>query len=172
MTKWATWIRSQFVRGVLRQAAQRELAHGEGGQVRVALDTGTGARQQERAAAMWDHAPRRLADRQETTKRCDLDGLVHGFRIEFRDRAVCAGTGVVEHDIGFAEPVIHPANKRETSAGSEASTAKACAPVSAASDANFSTLRAAKPTWRPAAARPRATDALMPEPAPTIKAMQ
>jgi hypothetical protein len=32
--------------------------------------------------------------------------IADGFRVEFGNRAVRAGAGVVVHDIGFAEPVI------------------------------------------------------------------
>jgi hypothetical protein len=51
---------------------------------------------------------RRAASRtvRNPPKRRDLDGLPHGFRVEFGNRAMRAGAGVVEHDIGFAEPVI------------------------------------------------------------------
>jgi len=49
---------------------------------------------------------RRLAYRQEPAKRRDLDSLAHGFRVEFGNRAVGAGAGVVKHDIGFAEPIV------------------------------------------------------------------
>jgi hypothetical protein len=32
--------------------------------------------------------------------------FAHGFRVEFGNRTMRAGAGVVEHEIGFAEPVI------------------------------------------------------------------
>src|SRR5262249_56077425 len=50
-------FRSQFARGALRQAAQRELAHRKPAELRMSLDAGTGARQYDRAAAMRSHAP-------------------------------------------------------------------------------------------------------------------
>jgi hypothetical protein len=63
-------------------------------------------------------------------------------------------------------------NSPATAAGSEASTWKVAAPVSAASAVSFSVLRAARPTLTPCAASARATEALIPEPAPTIRALR
>lgn len=90
----------------------------------------------------------------------------------YGDRPVRPGAGVVEHHIGLAERASAASNKCATSAASEASTAKRSAPMSPASGRSLSILRAARPTLKPAAANPRATDALMPEPAPTIKAVR
>lgn len=56
-----------------------------------------------------------------------------------------------------------------TASGCEASTAKVWAPISSASGASFSTLRAASPTLSPALATARAKAALIPEPAPTTR---
>src|SRR6187402_470500 len=57
-----------------------------------------------------------------------------------------------------------------TCSGCEASTAKTAAAVSAASGLSFSTSRAARPTSKPISDNRRASDALMPGPAPMIKA--
>jgi hypothetical protein len=67
---------------------------------------GAGAGQQDRAAAVRGHAPGRLLDSEKPAKRRDLDRFAHGFRVELGNRTMRAGAGVVEHDIGFAEPVI------------------------------------------------------------------
>ena len=55
---------------------------------------------------MWDHAPRRLLDDEETAKRRYLDRLAQGFRIDFGNWTMRPSAGVIKHDIGFAEPLI------------------------------------------------------------------
>jgi hypothetical protein len=171
ITKWATWMPfGPSSRAVLCAKPQGEFAHRESCGERIPLYTGACAGQQNGAAAMGYHAPRRLLNDEEPAIRRNFDRLAHGFRIELGDWAVRSRAGVVEHHIGLAEPRIGVVEHRATAVGSVASAANVCARVSAASAASFSTLRAAKPTLRPAAAKPRASDALMPEPAPTIRA--
>jgi hypothetical protein len=53
-----------------------------------------------------DHPPRRLPNNQETAEGGDLDRLSHGFRIKRGNRAMRAGAGVVEHDMGLTEPLV------------------------------------------------------------------
>src|SRR5690349_18781316 len=60
-------------------------------------------------------------------------------------------------------------NRRATSAGSSALHANALAPVSLQSACNFEELRAASAIRMPAFANVRASDALSPSPAPTIR---
>src|SRR5207253_5339928 len=52
-------LRLQLPRQALREAAQGELAHREGGRAGIALDAGAGAGEQDRAAALLYHALRR-----------------------------------------------------------------------------------------------------------------
>src|SRR3954467_11078907 len=61
-------------------------------------------------------------------------------------------------------------NRRSTSSASVALQAKARAPVSVQSAPSFSILRAARATLMPSRANRRASDALNPSPAPTIRA--
>ena len=62
-------------------------------------------------------------------------------------------------------------NSRSTSSASVALQAKARAPVSVQSAPSFSILRAASATLMPSRANSRASDALKPSPAPTIRAV-
>src|ERR1700716_789084 len=62
-------------------------------------------------------------------------------------------------------------NSRSTSSASVASQAKPRAPVSAQSAPSFSICRAASATRMPSRANSRASDALRPSPAPTIRAV-
>src|SRR2546421_11944269 len=56
-------LRTELAREALREAAQRELAHGEGRRLGVALHAGGGAGKEKRAATTLDHAfERRLRD--------------------------------------------------------------------------------------------------------------
>ena len=52
------------------------------------------------------HPPSSLLNGKEPAKGRDLDCFSHGFWVELGDRTVRAGAGVVEDDIGFAEPRI------------------------------------------------------------------
>src|SRR4051794_24741543 len=61
--------------------------------------------------------------------------------------------------------------RRSTSSASVALQAKARAPVSVQSAPSFSILRAASATLMPSRANSRASDALNPSPAPTIRAI-
>jgi len=99
-------LRSQLARRALRQAAQSKLAHRERRRVRIPLDAGAGAGQQDRAAAMGNHAPGSLLDSEKAAKCRDPDRFAHSFRVELGNRTMPAGAGVVVHDIGFAEPLI------------------------------------------------------------------
>src|SRR5438552_15014108 len=62
-------------------------------------------------------------------------------------------------------------NSRSTSSASVALQAKARAPVSVQSSPSFSILRAASATLMPSRANSRASEALSPSPAPTIRAV-
>src|ERR1700754_3341677 len=62
-------------------------------------------------------------------------------------------------------------NRRSTSSALVASQANALAPVWVQSSPSFSTLRAASATLMPSRANSRASEALSPSPAPTIKAV-
>src|SRR3546814_20833647 len=81
-------LRCQFARQALRQAAQRELAHGERGGAGVALDARRSAGEQETAAAVRDHLPGGGLRHEEaaeagTPKRLfDLRGYDFGHRTE------------------------------------------------------------------------------------------
>src|SRR5215469_14565742 len=108
MTKWAMWMafRPELARRALRQTAQGKFTHGKGCRERVALDAGTGAGQQDCAAAMRYHSPCRLLNDEKPAKGRYFDRLAHGFRVELGDRAVGASAGVVEHGVGLPEPPI------------------------------------------------------------------
>src|SRR3954454_8487437 len=62
-------------------------------------------------------------------------------------------------------------NRRSTSSAMVASQANAFAPVLVQSSPSFSILRAASATLMPSRANSRASEALSPSPAPTIKAV-
>src|SRR5262245_2480125 len=108
MTKCATWMPfGPSSRAALcARTTQRKLAHRKSRGMRVALNAGTRPSQQDRATPVIDHPPRRLPNHQETAERGDLDRLSHGFRIKRGNRAVRAGTSVVEHDVGLTEPLV------------------------------------------------------------------
>ena len=71
--------------------------------MRVALDAGRRAGEQDRAAALAKHAPRRLLRDQEAAERGDHEGLPHLGRVEIDQSAVGALARVVVHDLERAE---------------------------------------------------------------------
>ena len=96
-------LRRQLPRHALRQPAQAELAHGEGGGVGVALDAGRGAGELDRAAAARQHAPRRRLPHQEAAIAGDHQRLLHRRRVELGDRPLDAEARVVDDEVGHAE---------------------------------------------------------------------
>ena len=70
-------LRSKLPGHTLCQSAQSELAHGEGGGLRIALDTRRGAGEQNAAAAARQHAPRRRLSHQKAAEGRDHESRGH-----------------------------------------------------------------------------------------------
>ena len=117
------------------------------------------------------HALRRLLRHQEAAKGADRDRLRDVGRHELDEGAARPAAGVVDHEIGRADLALDRPNSRSTSSGLVASQAKAWAPVSLQSAPSLSILRAASATRMPSRANSRASEALRPSPAPTIRAV-
>ena len=100
-------LRREFARHALRQAAQRELAHGERRRLRVALHARRGAGEKDRTALFRDHAARRLLRDQEAAERAHRQRALDLRRVEVRDRPAHPGARVVHHDVGLAERLVH-----------------------------------------------------------------
>ena len=96
-------LRRQFARHALRQAAQREFAHGERRRLRIALDAGRGAGEQDGAVALRQHALGRLLRHQEAAEGADRHRLLDLVGIEFDERAARAVAGIVDDHVGRAE---------------------------------------------------------------------
>jgi hypothetical protein len=96
-------LRPELARGALGEAAQGELAHGEGRRQREALDAGGGAGQQDGAAAMRQHAFHRLLRHQEGAVGGDRERLRHRGRIKLGDRSAQPAAGIVDDDVGLAD---------------------------------------------------------------------
>src|SRR5262245_16625076 len=73
---------SQFPRHALREPAQRELAHGEGRRLRVALHARRSAGEEDGAGAALEHALRRRLRHQKAGVGRDLEGLAYFFTVE------------------------------------------------------------------------------------------
>ena len=68
-------LRLQLARHALREPAQRELAHRERRRLRIALDAGGGAGEQDRAVLAGQHACGRLLRHQKAAKGRNRDGV-------------------------------------------------------------------------------------------------
>ena len=148
MTKCATWmpLRLQLARHRLGEAAQRELAHGEGRRLGVALHAGRGAGEEDRAAPRGHHAPRRLLADEEAAEGRDLERLRTSFGIEVEERAAGAEAGIVEHDVERAERAVDLGEQRLDGVGLGGVGGDRTAPVSLARAASLSVLRAESAT--------------------------
>ncbi len=164
-------LRRQFARHALRQPAQRELAHGERRRLGVALDAGRGAGEQDGAVPVRQHALDRLLRHQEAAEGADRDGLRHIGSRKFHEGAARPAAGIVDHHVGCADVALDRFEQRATSSGLVASQPNALAPVSRHKASSLPALRAATATARPSRANSRASEALRPSPAPTIKAV-
>ena len=100
-----------------------------------------------------------------------FDRALHLRGIEIDERPAHAAARVVDDDVGRADRASTSANSRCTSSGLRvASHAYARAPVSVHSASSLAGLRAASATCMPSRAKRRASEALRPEPAPTMSA--
>src|SRR5260221_4885002 len=87
-------LRRKLARHALRQAAQPELAHREGGGIDIALDARRGAGEEDGAAAAAQHlSGRRLAD-EKAAITGDHERLLDFDRVEFDERSARAVAGV------------------------------------------------------------------------------
>jgi hypothetical protein len=57
-------------------------------------------------APVRGHAPGRLLGDVQAAESADRDRPFDSRRIDLRDRAACPGTGVVDDDVGLAEPSV------------------------------------------------------------------
>ena len=151
--------------------APRKLSHGEGRGEREAFDARARPGEEDRSSSMGRHALRRLLSHVEATQSADGNSLFDCGRIDFCDRTMRPGTGVVDDNVGFAEALVDLVEEHATEFAFDTSVVNVIACVSAASADSFPTSRAARPTFRPSSASLRARDALMPGPAPTISAV-
>src|SRR5580658_2422558 len=83
----------------LREAAQAELAHGEGCRAGIALDAGGCAGEEDRAVAARQHALRRRLCRKEAAIAADEQGFQHLIGIELANGAGEAAAWIVDHEI-------------------------------------------------------------------------
>src|SRR5262249_6501953 len=95
-------LRRKLARHALGEAAQRELAHGEGRRLGIALDPRGGAGEQDRAVLLRQHAPCRLLGDEEAAIGGHRERLLHVERIELDERTAGAEACVVDHDVGRA----------------------------------------------------------------------
>src|SRR5262249_8918525 len=162
-------LRRELARHALGEAAQRELAHGEGRRLGIALDPRGGAGEQDRAVLLRQHAPRRLLGDEEAAIGGHRERLLHVERIELHGWTAGAGAVVVEPDCGRRDG-SRSANSFSTSPRLVASQVNARAPVSLTSASRSPVVRAASATLIPSLASARARDAESPAPAPTMSA--
>src|SRR5262249_18336530 len=99
-------LRRELARHALGETAQRELAHGEGCRLGIALDPRGGAGEQDCAVLLRQHAPRRLLGDEEAAIGGDGERFLNVERIELDERTAGAKTRVVDHDVGRAEGSI------------------------------------------------------------------
>ena len=161
----------ELTRHALRQPAQRKLAHRERRRLWIAFYARRGAGEQHRAMPARQHPPYRLLTDQERTegacRQCALDLR----RLQIDERPAGAGGRVVDHDIGDADPTLDRAEQPLDLFGISGIASNACAPVTSHKPPSLSGLRAAKPTAMPSRTNNRASEALRPEPAPTMGAV-
>src|SRR5258708_8693935 len=92
-------LRCKLARHALRQAAQPELAHREGGGIDIALDPRPGAGGEERAAAAAEHLfGRRLAD-EKAAIAGDHERFFDFDRVELDEPSAGAVAGVEDDDV-------------------------------------------------------------------------
>src|SRR5258706_10362437 len=107
---------SQFPRRALRKTTESEFTHRKRRRIREPLDACRRAGQQDGAATAWSHELRSLLCDQESAEGIDREGARYGGRIEFRERSLHAGAGIVDHRIdasqlasGISEQCCHSA---------------------------------------------------------------
>src|SRR5689334_5363907 len=96
-------LRCELARHALRQAAQPEFPHREGGREREAFDAGRSAREKDRAVAGFQHQPRGLLADEEAAIAADHDRVLHLVGLELGDRAARPPARVVDNEIGRRE---------------------------------------------------------------------
>src|SRR4051812_28761041 len=104
-------LRRQLARHALRKAAQRELAHRERRRLRVALDAGRGAGEQDRAMLVRQHALRRLLCHQEAPESGHRHRLSNFCRHEIDEFSAGPAARVVDHEIGRADFALDQAEQ-------------------------------------------------------------
>ena len=173
-TIWATWMPCgcSSPRHALRQSPQRELAHGERRRLRIALHARRSPGEHDRAVTFRHHALGGLLRHQEAAVSGHRERALDLDRIEIDERPAGAVTGIVDHHIGRADAASTSAKSFATWPRSVASQVKALPPTSCASAARFSSRRAATATFMPDLANRRASEALRPEPTPTMSAVR
>src|SRR5204862_6643066 len=93
-------LRMKLACQALREAAQREFAHGEWCRLDVALDAGGCAREQDRTLAAWQHAPCGLLRHLESPIDRDRNGFCHLHGVQVDERSAGAITRTVYRDVG------------------------------------------------------------------------
>jgi hypothetical protein len=96
-------LRLQLAGQRLGQSTQRELAHGEGRGLGVALDAGRGPGEENRTLHLREHALGRCLRHQEAAKGRDLDCPLHLGGVEIHDGPARPVAGVIEYDVEAPE---------------------------------------------------------------------
>ena len=117
------------------------------------------------------HAPHRLLRHQESAERADRDGLRHIRRHQIDKRAARPRAGVVDHHVGAGELAFDRPEQALDLVRVGGVAGKGARIGFTAQRAELSMWRAASATRSPSLANSRASDALMPSPAPTISAV-
>src|ERR1700722_1807752 len=99
-------LRPQLPGCALGEPAQRKLSHGEGRGEWEAFDARARPGEEDRSSSMGRHALRRLLSHVEATQRADGNSLFDRGRVDFCDRTMRPGTGVVDDNVGFAEALV------------------------------------------------------------------
>src|SRR5258705_4787395 len=99
-------LRMQLPRHALREAAERELAHGERCRLRVALDAGRGPDERDATMLLRQHALDRLLTDQEAAEGRGHQGFLDLGRIELGDRPAGPIARIVDHDLRCTERAI------------------------------------------------------------------
>ena len=88
------------------------LGAGEGGEARAAADARGRAGEQDRAAAAFDHAPRRLATGQEPGERRHFPDLGIDLRRRLDDREAHVRADIEDEDLDRADLALDPLDQR------------------------------------------------------------
>src|ERR1700730_10051262 len=104
-------LRRQFARHALGEPAQREFSHREGCGLRIALDAGGSAGEQDRAVLVGQHPFYGLLRDQKAAERADRDRLRHVGRHQIGEHATRPAAGVVDDHVGRPDLTLDQAEQ-------------------------------------------------------------